>query len=87
MNGKDKRGDRLLKISRYVLSVTVLLFAAYGLITKNFNYNSIMIFLLGLTMLVMGFEEFRKGKKANGWLFVGVFLFSFFVSIQGFLLG
>ncbi|WP_243450152.1 hypothetical protein [Neobacillus terrae] len=27
----------------------------------------------------MGFEEFRKGKKLNGWLFVGVCLFSFFV--------
>ncbi|WP_257535775.1 hypothetical protein [Mesobacillus foraminis] len=34
----------------------------------------------------MGSEEFQRGKKANGWLFVGVFLFSLFVSIQGFLL-
>jgi hypothetical protein len=75
-----------LKILRYVLSVIVFLFAVYGLITKNFNLNHIMIFLLGLTMLVMGLEEFRRGKKANGWLFVGVFLFSLFVSIQGFLL-
>ena len=76
----------MLKILRYILSVIVILFAAYGLITRSFDLNHIMIFLLGLTMLVIGLEEFQKGKKANGWLFVGVFLFSLFVSIQGFLL-
>jgi hypothetical protein len=75
-----------LKILRYVLSVIVFLFAAYGLITQNFNLNHIMIFLLGFTMLVTGLEEFRRGKKGNGWLFIGVFLFSLFLSIQGFLL-
>lgn len=76
----------MLKISRYALSVVVILFAAYGLITQNFNLNDIMIFLLSLLMLIMGLEEFQRGKKANGWLFVAVFLFSLFVSIQGFLL-
>jgi hypothetical protein len=75
----------LLKIIRFVLSVLTILFATYGLITKNFQFNHIMIFLLGLTMLVMGLEEFRKERKAKGWLFVVVFLFSLFVSIQGFL--
>ncbi|MFS0638385.1 DUF3953 domain-containing protein [Mesobacillus foraminis] len=76
----------MLKTSRYALSVVVILFAAYGLITQNFNLNDIMIFLLSLLMLLMGLEEFQRGKKANGWLFVAVFLFSLFVSIQGFLL-
>ncbi|WP_141434330.1 YczI family protein [Bacillus sp. 03113] len=76
----------MLKILRYVLSVVTILFATYGLITKNFEFNHILIFLLGLTMLIMGLEEFRKERKANGWLFVVVFLFSLFVSIQGFLL-
>ncbi|WP_285292006.1 YczI family protein [Bacillus sp. ISL-18] len=45
-----------------------------------------MIFLLGLTMLIFGLEEFRKERKMYGWLMVVVFLFSLFVSIQGFLL-
>lgn len=45
-----------------------------------------MIFLLGLTMLVMGIEEIQKERKANGLLLVGVFLFSLIVSIKGFLL-
>ncbi|WP_078552095.1 YczI family protein [Bacillus alkalicellulosilyticus] len=76
----------MLKILRYVLSVIVILFAAYGLITQNFKYSHIMTFFMGLMMLVMGLEEFRKDRKAYGWLFVVVFLFSLFVSIQGFLL-
>lgn len=76
----------MLKIVRYVLSAVTILFASYGLITKNFEFNYIMIFLLGLTMLIMGLEEFRKERKMNGWLMVVVFLFSLFVSIQGFLL-
>jgi Protein of unknown function (DUF3953) len=81
-----KGGVFLLKILRYVLCILSVSLATYGLISKNFQFNDIMIFLLGLTMLVMGLEEFQKGKKAKGWLFVVVFLFSLFVSIQGFLL-
>jgi hypothetical protein len=76
----------LLKILRYFLSIITFLFAIYGLFTKNFEYGHIMILLLGLTMLVMGLEEFKKDRKANGWLFICVFLFSFYASIQGFLL-
>ncbi len=45
-----------------------------------------MIFLLGLTMLVMGIEEYKKERKTIGTLLVGVFIFLLFVSIEGFLL-
>ncbi len=76
----------MLKILRYVLSIATFLLAVYGLITENFEFNHIMIFLLGLTMLVMGIEEFQKERKIMGLLLVGVFLFSVFVSIKGFLL-
>lgn len=76
----------MLKILRYVLSVITILFASYGLITKNFEFNQIMIFLLGLTMLITGLEEFRKKRKMYSWLMVLVFLFLLFVSIQEFLL-
>jgi hypothetical protein len=75
-----------LKILRYVLSIATFLLAVYGLITKKIEFNHIMIFLLGLTMLVMGIEEFQKERKIIGLLLVGVFLFSVFVSIKGFLL-
>lgn len=74
------------KITRIILSTITLLFAAYGLITKNFEFQPFMIFFLGLLMFVMGLEQFRKEQKIYGWLFIVVFLFSLFVSIQGFLM-
>lgn len=76
----------MLRILRYIFSVLGLLFAVYGLITQNFTFSPYMILFLGLMFLVMGLEEFQKERKAYGWLLVIVFLFSLFVSIQGFLL-
>ncbi|MBT2655817.1 YczI family protein [Bacillus sp. ISL-18] len=76
----------MLRVLRKALSIVTFLLASYGLITKNFEFNYFMIFLLGLTMLIFGLEEFRKERKMYGWLMVVVFLFSLFVSIQGFLL-
>ena len=46
-----------------------------------------MIFFLGLTMLVMGLEEFQNERKVMGWFLIGAFLFLLYVSIEGFLLG
>jgi len=43
-----------------------------------------MMLFIGLLMLVMGLQEFKKERKVYGFLFVIVFLFSLFVSIQGF---
>ncbi len=76
----------LLKILRYVLSVITFLFASYGLITKSFKFGDIMIFFLGLTMLVMGIEEFRNERKVIGCFLIVAFLYSLFVSIEGYLL-
>ncbi|MFP7487275.1 DUF3953 domain-containing protein [Priestia filamentosa] len=76
----------MLKIIRYILSIVTILFAAYGLVTTNFKFNDIMLFLLGLTMLINGLVEFQGRRKANGWLFVFVSLFVLFVSVEGFLL-
>ncbi|MDC3424504.1 DUF3953 domain-containing protein [Aquibacillus sp. 3ASR75-11] len=76
----------MLKILRYVFSVVGILFAVYGLITKNLEFQPYMMLFLGLMMLVMGLEEFQKERKAYGWLFFVVFLLSLFVSIKGFLL-
>lgn len=74
-----------MKLLRYILSVVALLLATYGLITQNFNYTHLMTLFLGLTMLVMGLEEFKKERKSNGWVLILVFLFSLYVSIKGFL--
>ncbi|MFF2176436.1 DUF3953 domain-containing protein [Lysinibacillus sp. NPDC058147] len=45
-----------------------------------------MIFFLGLFMLTLGIKEFQRKRKVYGWFLIGVFLFSIFVSIQGFVL-
>lgn len=62
-----------------------LLFAFYGKITEDFKFTDIMILFLGLTMLVLGIEEFQKERKVTGWFLIAVFLFSSYVSIEGFL--
>ena len=76
----------LLKTLRYVLAVITLLLASYGLITRSFKFGDTMIFFLGLTMLVMGLEEFPNERKVMGWFLIGTFLFLLYVSIEGFLL-
>lgn len=83
---KKKGRIILLKILRYMLSIITLLFALYGKITKDFKFVDIMILFLGLTMLVLGIEEFQKERKVTGWFLIAVFLFSLYVSIEGFLL-
>jgi Protein of unknown function (DUF3953) len=83
---REMKGRIWLKIFRYVLSISTFALAVYIVITSNFKFNHIMIFLLGLTMLVMGIEEFQKERKTIGLLLVGVFIFLLFVSIKGFLL-
>nr|WP_026907259.1 YczI family protein [Paucisalibacillus globulus] len=74
----------MLKILRIVFSIVTMGLAVYGLTTQNFEYGHVMILFLGLMMLVLGIEEFQKGKKRSGWLSIIVSLFAIIVSIQGF---
>lgn len=76
----------LLKILRYVFSVIVLITAAYGVMTKDFRFGDIMILFLGLTMLVLGLEAFKKEEIGMGLFMIVVCLFSFYVLIEGFLI-
>lgn len=43
-----------------------------------------MIFFLGLMMLVMSLQEFKKERKAYGWLFVVVFSFHYWYQCKVF---
>lgn len=74
----------LLKKLYFVFSALTLILALYGIITKNFEFSSLMIFFMGLAMLMWGLREFQQGRKVSGCVFIGVFLFSLFVSIQDF---
>lgn len=76
----------LLKILQIVFSIIAGALATYGLITRDYQLNFLMIFFLGLFMLTLGIKEFQRERKAYSWLLIGVFLFSIFVSIQGFVL-
>lgn len=73
-------------ILRVILAVISASIAVYGLITANFEFQSYMLFFLGLMMLVMGLEEFQKERKVMGWISIMAFVFVLFVSLQGFFL-
>ncbi|CAH2717538.1 hypothetical protein BACCIP111895_04752 [Neobacillus rhizosphaerae] len=76
----------MLKISRIILAVIVTLIAGYGLFTGDFEFQTYMMFFLGLMMLVMGIDEFQKGRKSYGLISIVVFLLLLFVSVKGFFL-
>lgn len=67
---------------RILFAVLTLLFAGYGFITKNYDYQLYMILFMGLMILTMGLQEFKQKRKGYGWLMVGVFLFSIAVVLS-----
>ena len=76
----------VLRILRYIFSVLGLILALYGLMTKDFSYSPYMIMFLGLMFFVISLETFKKEQKMYGWLYMVIFLFSLFVSLQSFIL-
>jgi len=72
-----------LKITRIILSAITLLLAGYGLFTQNFVLQPLMIFFMGLLILVMGLDEFKKGRKGFGYLCIAV---AIFISLESFFL-
>ncbi|MBT2289278.1 DUF3953 domain-containing protein [Paenibacillus albidus] len=76
----------MLMLLRILFSIISVAVAGYGIISNNFDYQPFMILALGLTMLVMGLQEFKQNKKRQGWLLMIIFALSIFVSIQGFML-
>lgn len=76
----------MLRFLQIILSIIVMSLAGYGMITENFEFQPYMMLFLGLTMLVMGLREFRKGQKGFGSLSIVVCIFILFVSIKSFLL-
>lgn len=75
----------MLKILQIVFAIIAISLSAYGLITRDYQLNFLMIFFLGLFGLTLGIKEFQKERKAYGWLLIGLFLFSIYVSIQNFI--
>lgn len=76
----------MLKLLQIVFAIIVITLSAYGLISRDYNLNFLMVFFLGLFILTLGIEEFQRERKVYGWLLMGLFLFSVYVSIQSFVL-
>lgn len=76
----------MLVFLRIIFLIVAVAIAGYGLISNNFEFQPFMILALGLSILVMGLQEFKKNKKRQGWLMIIVFGFSLFVSIRGLML-
>ncbi|MGP4063310.1 YczI family protein [Oceanobacillus sp. M65] len=74
----------MLKILRFIFVAVAIFFAVYGLTTGDFKFQPYMVFFVGLMMLVMGLEEFKKERKLYGVLLVIAFLFLLFVSLKGY---
>ncbi len=76
----------MLKILQIVFAIMVVSLSAYLLITRDYNLIFLMVFCSGLFMLTTGIEAFQKERKIYGWLLIGLFLFSVYVSIHSFVL-
>ena len=66
----------MFKKLRITLGIVVLLLAGYGLITKNFVAQPIMMLSLSAFILVGGLDELKQGIKRRGYisLFLAVFV-------------
>ena len=66
------------KILKITFSAVVLILSVYSLWTKDFTYQGITLFFLGLFMSVLGVEESKKnkGRRWNLYVFTAVVLFA-----------
>ncbi|MGA5689741.1 DUF3953 domain-containing protein [Cytobacillus pseudoceanisediminis] len=67
---------------RISLSAGIILISLYMLITQSFDWIPFSSFLLGMLMLVIGWEELKKGKRGYGYLGIFSSVFIFFVALQ-----
>ena len=78
----------MLKIIRLILQVTVIAVAGYSLMTQDLVLTSLVLLLLGMFLLVAGFERIEKNRQEFwGYALVVIALFIFAVSWQDFFLG
>lgn len=78
-------GIYLLKKTRIVLGIIVLLLAGYGLITRNFVAQPFMMLGLCAFILVGGVSELKEGQKRRGYINLFLAAFVLFVFVQSIL--
>ncbi|MPM53212.1 hypothetical protein SDC9_99977 [bioreactor metagenome] len=69
---------RNTKILKTTFGAGVLILSVYSLWTKDFSYQNITVFFLGLFMSVLGVEESKKNKSRrwNLYVFTAILLFA-----------
>lgn len=75
----------MLKKVRIGLGMVVLLLAAYGLLTKNFVAQPIMMLSLSAFILVGGLDELQQGQKRRGYISIFLSIFVLAIVVQTFL--
>lgn len=77
----------MLKTIRIIILTIVGVLSVYVLITKNFSLQPYTTFFLGTFMLVSGLIEYQKEqRKRNVYIYIVASMFSFFTTVQYFLL-
>lgn len=76
----------LLKTGRLLISIVVIAFSTFILLTKQFEFLPYMLLALGASTMMIGISELQHDRK-NYWAYASIIasLFVFYVSIQSFL--
>ena len=75
----------MVKKLRLGLGIVVLLLAGYGLLTKNFFLQPIMMLSLSAFILVGGLDELKQGKKRRGYISIFLSIFVLTIVVKTFL--
>ncbi|MDQ1002471.1 hypothetical protein QFZ28_002871 [Neobacillus niacini] len=75
----------MLKKIRITLGIIVILLAGYGLVTKNFVAQPIMMLSLSAFILAGGLDELKRGIKRRGYISIFLAVFVFAIAIKTFL--
>lgn len=62
----------MLKIVKIIAGFITIALAGYGLITKNFAAQPIMLICLAIFILTIGVNELQKDKKWYGYINIAV---------------
>ncbi|WP_045516769.1 DUF3953 domain-containing protein [Neobacillus niacini] len=76
----------MFKKLRITLGIVVLLLAGYGLLTKNFVAQPIMMLSLSAFILVGGLDELKQGKKRRGYISIFLSIFVLVIVVQTFIM-
>ncbi|REB07076.1 DUF3953 domain-containing protein [Sporosarcina sp. BI001-red] len=74
----------MLKIVGVMLSVIVIAFGCYALITENFEFMPHMLFFLGVLLMGLGVRELKVKRTTNAVVTILGSAFILFVAIYTF---